>query len=416
MRRPSLPTIDHRLDLRDPDRDGSRVAGQVALRDLRIALVHDWLITLGGADRVLLALHELFPHAAVFVSLYDPSRLPNAFHGLDVRCTWLQRIPGATRRHRLLVPLMPLAFRSVALRDYDVVLSSSHACAKGVQVPPDAVHICYCHTPMRYAWDLTDDYLAAIPWLVRPVARAALGWLREWDRATAQRVDYFLANSRFVADRIRRHYRREATIIYPPVDTDYFTPGDRVENFYLTVARLVPYKRVDLAVRAFNRLGLPLVVVGEGPERPRLQALARPHIKFVGEVPDATLREYYRRCRALIFPGVEDFGIVPVEAMACGRPVIAFGRGGALESVVPQVTGIFFSELSADALAAAVETFDAGACDPAVIRGHALRFSRRRFHAEIAEFVGQIMKDGHAGSRERGNAKIESRVTNRESR
>lgn len=361
------------------------------LRELRVALVHDWLITLGGADRVLLALHEVFPQAPVFAGLHDLSRLPAPFRHLDVRGTWLQRLPGAPQHHRLLVPLMPLAFGRVDLRGYDVVVSSSHACAKGVSVPAGAIHVCYCHTPMRYAWDLQDEYLAALPAVARLAARVVLGRLRRWDLAVAQRVDYFIANSRHVAGRIRRHYGRDATVIYPPVDVDFFTPDGEPQEFYLAVSRLVPYKRTDLVVEAFNRLDRRLVVVGDGPERRRLQAMAGPRVSFAGEVSGTVLRGYYRRCRALVFAGEEDFGIVPVEAQACGRPVIAYGRGGVLESVLPGVTGFFFQQQTVEALVAAVSACDAVGFDRASIRHHAERFSARRFADEVTAFIGSVM-------------------------
>ncbi len=365
------------------------------LQHLRIALVHEWLTTLGGSDRVLLALHELFPSAPVYTSLYAPDRLPEPFRAMNVHTTWLQSLPGAVDRHRLLVPLMPLAFRSLDLHGFQVVLTSSHACAKGVRVDPDAIHICYCHTPMRYAWDLDSEYVGGMPLLARPAARATLAWLRRWDRAAAQRVDHFIANSQFVADRIRRHYGRDATVIHPPVDVEFFTPDGSAEKqqhdpFFLVVSRLVPYKRVDLGVQAFNQLGWPLVVVGRGPEAARLRAMARPNVKFVGEVSDEQLRDYYRRCRALVFPGEEDFGIVPVEVQACGRPLIAYARGGALETVVPGRTGVFFDSQTVEALVPAVRSFDPEAFDPTVIRCHAERFSRRKFHEQVMAFVDSV--------------------------
>jgi glycosyltransferase involved in cell wall biosynthesis len=358
---------------------------------VRIALVHDWLITLGGSDRVLLALHEMFPDAPVYASLYAPQRLPSAFREMQVRTTWLQSVPGAINRHRALVPLMPMAFRSLNLREFDVVLSSSHACAKGVRVGPGAMHICYCHTPMRYAWDFDGAYVSAMSPMARPAARAALSGLREWDPASARRVDHFIANSRFVADRIRRHYGRLATVIHPPVDVEFFTPEEpsvrHGGEFFLIVSRLVPYKRVDLAVEAFNLLGLPLVIVGDGPEATSLRARARANVQFAGEVSDEELRDHYRRCRALVFPGEEDFGIVPVEAQACGRPVIAYARGGALETILAEQTGIFFNAQTVEALAAAVQSFESAAFDSEFIRRHAERFSGQRFHTEIAAFV-----------------------------
>ncbi|HXF82957.1 MAG TPA: glycosyltransferase [bacterium] len=360
---------------------------------MRVALVHDWLVTLGGADRVLLALHALFPQAPVYTTVFDPSRLPGAFAALDVRPSWLQRIPRRDGWHRWLVPLMPLAVRAFDLRGYDLVISSSHACAKGIAVPPGATHICYCYTPMRYAWDQRDAYLASFPPALHPAARAALGWLRRWDAATAASVHHFVAISRFVAERIRSFYGRPAAVIYPPVDTDFFTPGGPPEDFFLMAGRLVPYKRFDLAVEAATRLRRRLVVVGDGPERARLQALAGPTVEFVGEVPDSVLRDYYRRCRALIFPGIEDFGLVPVEAQACGRPVLAYARGGALETVREGATGLFFRAQTPDAVGEAMRAVERVAFDPATIRRHAERFSTRAFSAQLTAFVAACLAE-----------------------
>lgn len=361
-----------------------------ATPDVQLALVHDWLIRLGGADRVLLALHHLFPRAPVFVGLYDSRRLPDAFHTMDIRTSWLQRIPHSVEWHRQLVPIMPFAFRMLDLRGYKVVLSSSHACAKGVHVDRDAIHICYCHTPMRYAWDLAALYRNDLPLPTRPLAGLAQAWLREWDRRTARSVTHFIANSRFVADRIRRHYHRQASVIYPPVDVDYFTPGSgEPEDFFLIVSRLVHYKRVDIAIETFNALGLPLVVVGDGPEMPRLRALAKTNISLVGEVSDEAVRDYYRRCRALIFPGEEDFGIVPVEAQACGRPVIAYNGGGVRETVIDGQTGLFFPEQSVPALSAAVRHFEGRSFDARAARLQAERFSSRAFSRRIVQFISR---------------------------
>jgi len=369
----------------------SLIAQGHALQDLSIALVHDWLITLGGADRVLLALHQLVPTAPVFVALHDRQRLPEAFQGMDVHASWLQRFPRGTSHHRHLLPLMPLAFRTLDLRGYKVVLSSSHACAKGVRVDRDAVHICYCHTPMRYVWDLALLYRRALPPLLRPAATVLQAWLRGWDRRSARGVTHFIANSQFVAERIRRHYRRQSSVIYPPVDVDFFTPGEReIEDYFLVVSRLVPYKRVDLAVDAFNQLGYRLTIVGDGPEASRLRAMARPNVTLVGEVTDEALRSYYRRCRALVFPGEEDFGIVPVEAQACGRPVIAYDTGGVRETVVDRRTGVLFPEQSSAALASAVRAFDPHAYDPVEIRRQAERFSVQTFQRQIGRFISRV--------------------------
>jgi glycosyltransferase involved in cell wall biosynthesis len=385
------------LILRSHDSPSRASAGPGALR-LRAALVHEWLITLGGSDRVLLALHHLYPDAPIFTSLYAPGRLPPAYARLPVVPSWLQRLPGAARYHRSLVPLMPAAFERFRLRGYDVVISSSHACAKGVRVSAGTPHICYCHTPMRYAWDLQDEYLRGFAPPLRPVVRAMLARLRRWDKDTSARVDYFIANSRFVAQRIDAHYGRTAAVIYPPVDTDYFTPGDGGPGrYYLVVSRLVPYKRVDLAVQACTRLSVPLIVVGDGPESASLRKMAGPTVRFVGEVDDAALREYYRGCTALIFPGIEDFGLVPVEAQACGRPVIAHAGGGALESVLPEVTGRFFSEQTVESLMAALREFAPDMFLPDPIRRHAERFSVWRFQTEVDEFVRRVVSTVASG-------------------
>lgn len=359
----------------------------------------------------------MFPEAPVYTALYDSRRLPPEFAGLPVRTSWLQRIPAAAARHRWLVPVMPFAFGSFDLRGYDLVLSSSHACAHGVRVPPGTVHVCYCHTPMRYAWDRQATYLAALPAPARPAASAALAWLRTWDRRAAQRVDHYIANSHNVAERITRQYGRESTVIYPPVDVEFFTPSPlpspplggegktgaayspshpeggegRVRgDYYLVASRLVPYKRIDLAIEACNQLRLPLVVVGDGPERGRLQAMAGPTVRFAGEVDDQSLREFYRGCSALIFPGEEDFGMVPVEAQACGRPVIAYGRGGALETVLPGRTGMLFTEPSAASLAEALAQFDPRAFDPHAIHAHAEQFSQARFRRELHRVIERV--------------------------
>ncbi len=372
-----------------------------------VALVHDWLVTLGGADRVLLALHDLYPNAPISVALYDPGRLPAAYRSLPIRTSWLQRIPGAARRHRMLVPLMPGVFERFRFDGYDVIISSSHACAKGVRVPQGAVHICYCHTPMRYAWDLQAEYLRAFAPAWRPMIRVLLARLQRWDRTVARRVDHFIANSRFVAERIRRYYGREAEVIYPPVDAEYFTPGGLGQSgplgegkgYFLVASRLVPYKRVDLAVQACTQLGMPLVVAGDGPEFARLRAMAGPAVRFVGEVDDEALRGYYRGCTALLFPGIEDFGLVPVEAQACGRPVIAFAAGGALESVVAGRSGTFFSAQTTESLVGALRVFDPDAYHRAEIRQHAERFSVARFQREVSDFADRAVSSARPQTR-----------------
>lgn len=335
---------------------------------------------------MLLALHRLFPDAPVFTSVFDPTRLPAEFAGLDVRTSFLQRIPGAQKRHQALLPLMPLAFESFDLSGFDLVISSHHAAAKGVITGPHTRHLSYVHTPMRYAWDLTHDYQATMPGWKRALAAPVLSALRVWDAATANRVDHFLANSRLVADRVAKHYRRPATVLHPPIRVADFTPGPAGEQL-LVVSRLVPYKRVDLAVAAASATGVPLHVVGDGPEYRALKAMAGPSVKFLGHLTDAETRAEYAACRAFVFPAFEDFGLTPLEAMAAGKPVLAYGRGGALETVVDGVTGLFFGEQSAESLVAAMRRFEGAEFSPEAIRRHAGAYDEARFEEGIRAVV-----------------------------
>lgn len=365
---------------------------------MRVAIVHDWMSNVGGGGRVLAEIHRLFPDAPVYTAVSDPDTLPPEMREWDIRPSFLQRVPFARKRYQAFLPLMPLAFEQFDLREYDLVISSSSACAKGVITRPDAVHICYCHTPCRYIWDLYHDYTEGMRTraLIAPVAH----WLRVWDRVSADRVDHFVANSLEVAGRIRKHYRRDSELVYPPVDVERVRPnGLPAEDFYLVVSRLVPYKRVDLAVEAANRTGRRLVVAGGGPELRRLQAMAGPTVEFVGRVSDAEVADLMARCRAFLFPGFEDFGIAPVEAQAAGRPVVAFARGGALETVVPGVTGVFFEEQAADALIGALEEFEGQQFDPAACRRNAERFSSDEFARRFSAFVDAALAPSHGTRR-----------------
>ncbi len=351
---------------------------------MRIAILHDYLNQMGGAERVLLTLHELFPDAPVYTSFYRPEAMPAAFRELDIRTTFLQKFGPFTRypRHQRLLPLYPVAFERLDLRAYDIVISNSSAWCKGVITREDTWHLCYCLSPMRFAWN-THEYLAGeqVGWLARKLLPATLTWLRAWDVTASARVDEFVAISRVVAARIRKLYRRDSTILFPPVDTTGFAPADQVDEYFLVVSRLVPYKRVDLVIQAFNRLGLPLRIIGEGRDRARLEAMAQPNVRFLGYVEDAERRRHLAQCRALIFPGEEDFGLVPVEAQASGRPVIAYAAGGALDTVVDGETGLFFSEQTPDAL-----------CE-AVTRLGTLTFSTERITAHAATFDTAVFKD-----------------------
>lgn len=357
---------------------------------MRVAITTDWLNSFGGAERVLLELHRLFPEAPVYTTLYDPTRLPASMQGWDVRTSFLQRIPFAQRRHQNLLPLMPLAWEQFDMREYDLVLTTNSACAKGVITRPDALNLCYCYTPCRYIWDLYHEYTRGhrARWLIGPVAH----WLRLWDRLAADRVDHFAGISREVVGRIRNLYRRGAEVIYPPVDVHRFTPtGDSPEDFYLVVSRLVPYKRVDLAVEAANRLGKRLLIVGDGTERRRLEALAGPTVEFLGRRDDEEVADLYARCRALLFPGYEDFGITPVEAQAAGRPVVAYGKGGATETIIDGETGVLFSSQTAEALAEAMERLERTSWNPAACRTSAERFDADQFHRGIRRWVERRM-------------------------
>src|SRR5262245_25885136 len=358
---------------------------------MRVAIIHDYLNQYGGAERVLEALHELYPGAPVYTSLFDPRAMPAFYRDWDIRTSWMQRLPGWRRHFQKYFLLYPSAFESFDLSGYDLILSSSSAYAKGVIPAPGARHICYCHTPMRFAWR-TDDYIKREGFgrLQRAVLPLMLSYVRLWDVATTPRVDQFVANSREVAARIARYYGRTATVIAPPVDLSPYRPP-APGNFYLAGGRLIPYKRLDLVIRAFTALGLPLKVFGDGRDRERLEALAGSNVEFLGQISEEQRRDLFASCKAFIFPGEEDFGITPLEAMSAGRPVIAYAAGGALETVIEGVTGQFFYEQSAAAIAAAVAAAHHDQYDPAIIRRHAARYSREVFLERMREAINDTM-------------------------
>ncbi len=359
-----------------------------------LALVHDWLNQIGGAEDVLETLVEMFPGAPIYTSMYWREGMPEAYRSWDIRTTWMDRLPGIYRHHQPYLPLYPLAFSRLDLSGYDLVLSNKSGFCHGVRTGR-APHICYCLTPTRYIWGF-EDYAAreALPPAGRIALRPLIGLLRRWDYRAAQRVTHFIAISREVQARIRRYYRRDSTVIYPPVDTARFEPASAYDDYYLIVSRLVPYKRIDLAIRAFNQLGLPLVIAGDGRDRAALEALAGPTITFLGRVPDEQLPDLFARCRAYILPGREDFSIAPVQAQAAGRPVIAYRGGGAFDTVIRGQTGTFFEEPTPEALAAAVRDFDPEAIDPRVCRANAERFAVEVFKEQLGQFIEAARRQG----------------------
>lgn len=362
----------------------------MSARPLKVALVHYWLTSWRGGEKVLEALAKLFPHADIYTHVYDPEVVAaSPLAGRGIRTTFIHRLPFAKRLYQKYLPLMPIALEQLDLSDYDLVISTESGPAKGLVLPPEVAHLCYCFTPMRYVWDMYHDYLAHAGWFTRLMMRPLIHYLRLWDRLSADRVDHFVADSAFVAKRIAKFYRREADVLYPPIEIDEFQLATQHEGFYLMVGALVRYKKADLAVRAFNRIGLPLVVIGEGELYGELKAIAGPNVTVIGRQSRATILDHYRRCKALIFPGVEDFGIVPLEAMATGKPVIAYGRGGALETVVDGVTGLHFHEQTEDGLSAAVERIERGelSFDAAAIRRHAAQFDIAHFNDSLLRLI-----------------------------
>jgi len=367
---------------------------------LKIALVHDWLNQVGGAEDVLDAIKRQYPASPVFTSIFDKKRMPAHYQGWDVRTLWLNRLPAIHRRHQAYLPLYPLAWNKLEINGYDVILSNKSGFCHGLRFPPKSMHICYCLTPTRYVWQL-DNYLAgedlsaSAKWLLRPL----ISLLKRWDYAAAQRVSHFIAISTAVQERINRHYRRTSTVIFPPVDTARFEAmaTESIEDYFLIVSRLIPYKRIDLAIQVAGALGFKLKIAGSGRDRERLRALAGKNVEFLGFVPAAELPGLMAKCRALILPGLEDFGITPVQAQAAGRPVIAFGGGGALDTVIPGLTGEHFPELNADSLKEVWRNFDEHAYNSQEIRAHARKFDTSAFLERIDAFVRQAWDAKSAG-------------------
>lgn len=362
---------------------------------MRVAVVHEWLASHAGSEKVVEQILQLYPDADLFslVDFLSPEQRHFIGHR-SVQTSFIQRLPLAKRIFRQYLPLMPLAVEQFDLSAYDLVISSNHAVAKGVLTAPHQLHISYVHTPIRYAWDLQHQYLRQAGLergLKGGVTRLILHYLRLWDTTSANRVDRFIANSEFIAQRIWRAYRRPATVIYPPVDVSRFEWQHPREDFYLTVSRFVPYKRVDLTVEAFNRLGLPLVVIGDGSDWQRIKAMAGVNIRLLGQQSDAVVTDYMQRCKGFIFPAEEDFGITPVEAQAAGAPVIAFGRGGVVETVIHGKTGVLFPEQTVDSLVQTVKSFEMGMYElnRDNLRHQAEQFSIKHFHEQFRTCIEQ---------------------------
>jgi glycosyltransferase involved in cell wall biosynthesis len=372
----------------------------------RVCLIHDWLTGMRGGEKCLERMCRRWPDAPIYTLLHARGSVSPLIEDRRIVTTVLQRLPARERYYRYLLPVLPLAARW-QLPPCDLVVSLSHCVAKAAVPPPGVPHVCYCFTPMRYAWHMREAYFKRLGRPAGWLAGKILARLRVWDRATADRVTHFIAISRTIQARIRECYGRESVVIYPPVDTEFYCPASAPrEDYYLVVSAFAPYKRIDLAVKACRQLGRKLVIIGTGQDERRLRSLAASDVAFLGWQSDEAIRDHFRRCRALLFPGEEDFGIVPVEAQACGTPVIAFGRGGAAETVVPPgtvaaPTGVLFSEQSADGLSAAINWFEdhAGEYDPAAARRQAEQFHPRRFDAEFANFLATLSNSQSCQSR-----------------
>ena len=357
----------------------------------KIALVHDYFIQMGGAERVAAVMHESFPSAPVYATVALPHRLPNELRNADIRTSPLQNLPAMEQRFRQYFLLYPFAVEQFDLSDYDLILSSGSGYAKGVRRRRNAVHVCYCHTPMRWVWRY-DDYVQHENFgkLTRSLLPLCVWGLRKWDLRAAKQPTYYIANSQLVAERIRNIYGREAVVIPPPIDVDRFGPSTHQEDYYLVLSRLLSYKRLDLAIAACNRLKRRLVIVGDGPDRKRLESMAGRTIEFVGRQSDRMVNHYASRCRALLFPGEQDFAMVPLEVNAAGRPVIAYRAGGALETVLEGVTGLFFNRQEAASLANTIEEFESRTWLQPLLRQHAEKFDRKVFSYRMLQFLGSV--------------------------
>jgi len=371
------------------------------MKQLKIALVCDWLTGMRGGERCLESVCEIYPDADIFTLVHFRKSVSEIIESHKIHTSYIQRLPGDIKKFRRYLPLFPNAVERFDLSMYDCVLTFSHCVAKGVEIPPETPHICYCHTPMRYVWHMRNEYLSGFGCLKKTLAGCMLDYLGWWDKKSSSRVTQFIANSKNVQSRIKEAYNRDSTVIYPPVDCDRFSISDKDEGYYLIVSALVPYKRIDIAIEAFRNTKKKLLIVGNGPDLPRLMGMASTNITFIENAGDEQVVEYMSKCAALIFPGEEDFGIVPLEAQACGKPVIAFGKGGALETVIglnqsqseqSDATGIFFYEQSREALEAAILLFEQGReqIDPQKCRDNAIKFDRSIYKQSMQKYIQNI--------------------------
>jgi glycosyltransferase involved in cell wall biosynthesis len=366
------------------------------LRPSHIALAHHWLVGMRGGEKVLEQISQIFPAAPIYTLVAQPEKLSASLQAHPIHTSWLQQVPGGARQYKKLLPLFPQAISSLRVASpVDLIVSSDASVIKGLSFPPGTPHVCYCHSPPRYLWDLQEDYMKSSEVggpLGRMLFSGVVPYIRNFDRLASERVTHFIANSNFVRDRILKCYNRPSEVIHPPVYLDEFEiSAQGPDDFFLVVSQLVPYKRIDLAVAAFTRLNKKLVVIGEGSERARLEKMAGPSVTFLGSQPQPVLRNHYRRCQALVFPGIEDFGITPLEAQASGRPVLAYRAGGAIETVIENTTGLFFAEQTEESLIEAVETFArmGGTLDPAVCRRNAEQFGADRFRSEFRAYLSR---------------------------
>lgn len=361
------------------------------LKEKKIALVHYWLVGIRGGEKVVEAICDIFPDIDIYTLIYNQDKISSIIKSKKIYTSLLQKMPFATKKHQFYLPLMPIAIEQFDLSNYDIVISSESGIAKGVLTKPQTCHICYCHTPMRYLWNMYFDYLKneELGFFKKSFIKFFFNYLRVWDLATAQRVDYFISNSNNVKKRVLKYYKRDSKVIYPPVDISSFKFSEKKKNFYLVVSQLVSYKRIDIAVKAFNELKKDLIIIGDGPEKKRLEKTAGKTIKFLGWAEDKVLKNYYSNAKAFIFPGEEDFGITPVEAQASGTPVIGYGKGGILETVIDGKTGVLFYNQNVEDLVEAVKKFEKieGNLDKSLIRQNAEKFDISVFKNEFYNFI-----------------------------